>query len=73
MSWAAKLVSKAPPPKSYTDEEVATYKERARTMYESAPSRAHSPAWQQLTEVTQGVWIERAFKESHGTTHPGSH
>lgn len=72
MSWAAKLVSKEPPPKLYSAEEIASYTEQARLIYEASPARPHCPAWHQLSEVTQGVWIKRAFKESHGTTHTGA-
>lgn len=32
----------------------------AKQLWDSAPSRPHSPAWEQLGDTTQGVWLERA-------------
>jgi hypothetical protein len=64
LTWAKRLVSKAPPPKSFSDEEIDAIREAARKMYEAAPSRPHSPAWEQLSEVTQSVWIGRIAKEA---------
>lgn len=34
----------------------------AKHLYETMPSRASHPSWDQLGETTKGVWIERANK-----------
>lgn len=33
--------------------------QRARELYDAGGGRASAPAWDQLSEVTKGVWIER--------------
>jgi hypothetical protein len=35
-------------------------REYAKVLWDTSPSRPHSPAWEQLGSVTQQVWIERA-------------
>lgn len=35
--------------------------ERAQALYEACPTP--KPAWEQLGDVTRGVWIERAMAE----------
>jgi hypothetical protein len=35
----------------------------ARALYDAAPSRPHSPDWDDLTEVTRSVWYERVQEQ----------
>lgn len=35
----------------------------ARMLWETGQHRPHSPAWEQLGDVTRSVWLERAERE----------
>jgi hypothetical protein len=43
-----------------TPEQILAY---AKRIYETGQHRPHSPAWDQLGDVTRGVWLERAERE----------
>lgn len=38
----------------------------AKRMYDARQSRAHCPAWEQLGDVTRGLWLEMAQAEMFG-------
>lgn len=39
---------------------------RAKAIWDASPSRAYSPAWEQLGDVTKSVWHERVMEELYG-------
>jgi hypothetical protein len=38
----------------------------ARYLYDANGARASCPAWEQLGDVTRGVWVERAYAVAGG-------
>jgi len=40
--------------------------DKARALWDAAPSRPHSPDWDDLGDVTKSVWHERVLEQEFG-------